>query len=277
MADKLPAWQARLLYRVGRLELVKTTLASMPIHAMMAMDLPVKTIEAANKICRGILWKGRRDVHGGHCLVAWDKVCSPKEFGGLGVPNLRLLNISLRARWPWLARTDPARSWAEFNIQVSSDSLAIYRAATKCTIGDGSTILFWTDWWLQEGRIHDILPNLFRVVKKSATKVRTVRQAKSGQWWRDVSPNMNTHALQEFIQLVDRLRNIQLADGIDGKVVWCWEGDGLFSALSAYRAHFAAHIKSAGATELWKSRALATWKFFSWLAAQQRCWTADRL
>uniref|UniRef100_A0A453BP67 Reverse transcriptase domain-containing protein n=1 Tax=Aegilops tauschii subsp. strangulata TaxID=200361 RepID=A0A453BP67_AEGTS len=220
MADRLPAWQARLLYRAGRLELVKTTLTSMPIHAMKALDLPVKTIEAANKICRGFMWKGRRDVHGGHCLVAWDKVCSPEEFGGLGVPNLRLLNISLRARWSWLARTDPARPWAEFNIQVSSDSLAIYRAAKKCTIGDGSTVLFWTDWWLQEGRIHDILPNLFGVVKKSATKIRTVRQAKSGQWWRDVSPNMNTQALQEFIQLVDRLRNIQLADGTDDKVVW---------------------------------------------------------
>ena len=210
-------------------------------------------------------------------MVAWDKVCSPKEFGGLGVPNLRLLNISLRARWSWLARTDPARPWEEFNIQVSSDSLAIYRAAMKCTIGDGSTVLFWTDWWLQEGRIHDILPNLFRVVKKSATKVRTVKQAKSGQWWRDVSPNMNTHALQEFIQLVDRLRNIQLADGIDGKVVWCWEGDGLFSARSAYRAYFAAHIESAGAMEIWKSRAPATCKFFSWLATQRRYWTADRL
>ena len=108
-------------------------------------------------------------------MVAWDKVCSLKEFGGLGVPNLRLLNISLRARWPWLARTDPDRPWEEFNIQVSSDSLAIYRAAMKCTIGDGSTVLFWTDWWLQEGRIHDILPNLFCVVKKSATKVRIVR------------------------------------------------------------------------------------------------------
>ncbi|XP_073361050.1 uncharacterized protein [Aegilops tauschii subsp. strangulata] len=29
--------------------------------------------------------------------------------------------------------------------------------------------------------------------------------------------------------------------------------------------------------EIWKSRAPATCKFFSWLAAQKRCWTADRL
>ena len=89
-----------------------------------------------------------------------------------------------------------------------------------------------------------------------------------------MSPNMNTQALR---QLVDQLRNIQLADGIDGKFVWCWEGDGLFSARSAYRAHFAARIESAGAMEIRKSRAPATCKFFSWLAAQKRCWTTDKL
>lgn len=107
-------------------------------------------------------------------MVAWDLVCSPKEYGGLGVPNLRLLNTALRSRWSWLARIDPDSPWAECSVQVSSDSMVIYRAATKCNIGEGFTTLFWTDWWLREGRIHDIMPNLFSVVKKTAIKVRTV-------------------------------------------------------------------------------------------------------
>lgn len=94
MADRLPAWQVRLLYRPGRLELLKTTVATTPIHAMIALDLPIKTLEVVTKICRGFLWKGRRDVSVGHCIVAWDKVCSPNEMGGLGVPNLRLFNLA---------------------------------------------------------------------------------------------------------------------------------------------------------------------------------------
>jgi hypothetical protein len=33
---------------------------------------------------------GAKNVHGGPCLVAWNKVASPKEYGGLGIPNLKL-------------------------------------------------------------------------------------------------------------------------------------------------------------------------------------------
>lgn len=98
MADRLPSWQARLLYRARRLELLRTTLLSMLIHAMMALDLPINTITTVNKICRGFLWNGRHKVNGGHYIVAWDQVCMPKEHGGLGVPNLPLLNSTLQAK-----------------------------------------------------------------------------------------------------------------------------------------------------------------------------------
>jgi hypothetical protein len=54
---------------------------------MMSLDIPAKTVSAIEKIIRGFLWKGRKDVRGGHCLVAWDKVCAPKEWGGLGFPT----------------------------------------------------------------------------------------------------------------------------------------------------------------------------------------------
>ena len=107
------------------------------------------------------------------------------------------------------------------------------------------------------------MPNLFGVVKKSATKARTVREALSWQWWRDVSANMDAQAIQEFLRLVDRLRSVELVEGIDDKIVWTWKENGLFSARSAYRGHFAARIEAAGATKIWKPRAPATCKSYS--------------
>ena len=59
------------------MELVKTTLTAMMVFLMMAFDLLSKTIVAPEKICRRFLWHGKKEANGGHCRVAWKKVCCP--------------------------------------------------------------------------------------------------------------------------------------------------------------------------------------------------------
>jgi hypothetical protein len=85
-----------MLNRAGQLEIVRSMLAAMSIFATMSLDVQLETLLVIEKILHGFLWKGRKDAHGGHCLVAWDKVCMPKEFGGLGIPNLQKMNLALR-------------------------------------------------------------------------------------------------------------------------------------------------------------------------------------
>lgn len=113
----------------------------MLVHAMFILDIPAWSIKDMIKIFRGFLWKDRKDVHVGHCLVAWDKVCMPKDLGNLEIPNLRLINIALCARWPWLDQTMAEKPCEEFNIQVPAESLVIFNAATRSIIGDGSFAL----------------------------------------------------------------------------------------------------------------------------------------
>ena len=38
-------------------------------------------------------------MQGGHCLVAWVKVCLPIELGGLRISYLKTLGSALRMRW----------------------------------------------------------------------------------------------------------------------------------------------------------------------------------
>ena len=74
VADRLPGWKADLLTKAGRCILVQFVLTSMMIYLLLALDLPPRALKAIDKIRRGFLWKGRKEVRGGHRLVAWPMV-----------------------------------------------------------------------------------------------------------------------------------------------------------------------------------------------------------
>jgi hypothetical protein len=59
-------------------------------------------LDEVNRWARGFFWAGKDRVEEGQCLVAWQQVCKPVKFGGLGVKDLRLHGIALRVRWEWL-------------------------------------------------------------------------------------------------------------------------------------------------------------------------------
>lgn len=88
VADCLPLWKAAMLPKSGRLLLIQSVLCAIPVHSMLALQLPLKTLSALVKICRGFLWCGKKEARGGNCAVAWEVVCTPKWAGGLGILNL---------------------------------------------------------------------------------------------------------------------------------------------------------------------------------------------
>ena len=106
-------------------------------------DLPKWVIKAVDKTRRGFLWKGQEQANGGNCLVSWERVHRPLEFGGLGIHNLEKLGWALRIRWLWAQKTDPSRPWAGFQVQIPQCAEAMLRLAVDCIVGNGESILFW--------------------------------------------------------------------------------------------------------------------------------------
>ena len=93
-------------------------------------------------------------MHAGHCLVAWDMVCMSKTLGGLGIPNIKLMNLSLRTRWMWLKRVEGSKPWKKFNIVLPTVQ-QLFEVATSSSVGDDASMFFWTDRWLPQGWIKD--------------------------------------------------------------------------------------------------------------------------
>jgi hypothetical protein len=85
-----------MLSQVGKIQLVKATLQNLPTYALSLFGIPIKFAEIMERIQRDFLWSGTEDQKR-YPLVAWDKVCLPKNLGGLGIRKLKHLNISLQA------------------------------------------------------------------------------------------------------------------------------------------------------------------------------------
>jgi hypothetical protein len=97
--DRLPSWKADLMTRDGRKVMVQHVLTGIFVYLAMAIDIPPWALHAIDKIRRGFLWRGRKDAKGGHCLIAWGRVCRPLHLGGLGISSLKELCWALRTRW----------------------------------------------------------------------------------------------------------------------------------------------------------------------------------
>lgn len=230
IARCLPRWRAANMPKSGRMLLVKSVLCAMPLHAMLALDILQKIITAITKIRRGFLWSASDKAIGGQCAVAWEKVCTPRWAGGLGLPNLKWMNIALHARWPWLQRTDSTRPWAEFQIEVPEASRLLCAAASHSLIGDGCSTLFWEDRWLDGNRVQDIAPNIFATIRPAMRAARTVLQALSeGSWISDVGSDLSGQMLGEYHSLWAMLSTVQLSQGTPETITWSWEPDGNFT------------------------------------------------
>lgn len=264
--------------RAGRRVQVQFVLTSMLIYLAMAIDLPARALKAIDKIRRGFLWRGRKEAKGGHCLVAWSKVCWPLELGGLGISSLKELGWALRMRWLGLERTEPDRPWEALPIQVPDKVRALFSVALQTEIGDGANTFFWTDHWIHGQRISDIAPWLFAIMSKRRTSKRTVQEARTNRTWiSDTQGALTVGVITEYLLLWDILLDLELQHGVNDTHFSRLSSNGVYSTKSAYETMFLGSIIFEPYVRIWKTWAPPKCWFFMWLVAHNRCWIADRL
>ena len=153
----------------------------MLIYFLMALDLPAWALKAIDRIRRGFLWKGRKGVRGGHCLIAWPKVTRPCYLGGLGISHYQFFGWALRLRWLWLQKTKPDKAWS-FLLVKAPHQVQDFFAAAVVTVSTSTHAEIKATIFLKKNAIASSLPSIWAQLSICSKLI---------QWW--VHSQQNRH------------------------------------------------------------------------------------
>jgi hypothetical protein len=231
----------------------------------------------------------------GSALVAWKKICRPKEQGGLGVLNLEIQNKALMLKnlhkyfnnldipWVHLVKESYYSSgnlptvnlegsfWWKSHLKL----LDIYKAMARCNIGDGSSVSFWTDLW-ENNCLHQTFPHLVTFAKFTDW---TVEKVVHTEYLEDMFHlPLSQQAYEEFQSLESlcqrTLRTIHAGNKDTWTYIW---GNAKFSSQDAYKAMIGYSPAPKIFSLIWKSSCQAKHKFFFWLLLHDRLNTRNLL
>jgi len=129
-----------LLSLRGRIIMINVVLSAILMYFLFFFPLPIWVKRDIDSLRVKFLWNGAHRGGKGFCLVNWKRVCKRKEFGSLGVINLRDFNTTLLLKWWWKLLEDLSHKWASL---VSHNHRPITGWRLDRCINEASSSLFW--------------------------------------------------------------------------------------------------------------------------------------
>nr|XP_023887252.1 uncharacterized protein LOC111999356 [Quercus suber] len=97
VANKVSGWKEKLLTNAGKEILIKVVAQAVPSYTMSCFLLPNKLCDDLTGMTRKFWW-GQANKERKLAWLSWEKLCMPKDRGGLGFRDLKLFNIALLAK-----------------------------------------------------------------------------------------------------------------------------------------------------------------------------------
>eukprot|EP01018_Ginkgo_biloba_P002840 Gb_14740 [translate_table: standard] len=152
---------------------------------MSAFKILASTRSALEGIQKSFLWSGAKDKRK-IPLVAWDKVCTLKRVGGLGLRDLKTMNKALLGKLGWFVVKESSSIWVKIlrakylrnlldlmGVSPLPRGSEFWNSLVKCgdvlslgfgwKIGGGQNVEFWDDCWLEDSPLN--LSPFFSVLK----------------------------------------------------------------------------------------------------------------
>jgi len=168
----LSKWKEKHTF-AGRVCLVKSVISALPIFFVSFFKAPKLIVNEITKLQRKFVW-GWGAEQNKISWVKWDRICQPKDRGGLDIRDFKKFNEAL-AKWKWRFATEEKRlwrdvlmskygDWRELNTmqKLRYESIWWRDLMSMCgegngqnwfdqnitwRLGSGSNIRFWIDRW----------------------------------------------------------------------------------------------------------------------------------
>ncbi|RVW74087.1 putative ribonuclease H protein [Vitis vinifera] len=301
MRRRLAQWKRQYISKGGRITLIKSTLASIPIYLLSLIRIPKVVAKRIEKIQRDFLWGGG-SLEGKVHLINWQVVCSPKEEGGLGIRKIDLLNKTLLGKWVWRYAYEKDNLWKKaIGVKYGQEGCGwrtkevcgpygvglwkeIMKEAEWCwesmdlKVGKGNRVLFWMDKWCGNEALSQTFPQLFTLAGHKNAKVCEVWDSSLGQggWNLSLARDFNDWEIDQIGEMLNLLKDFRISQEEDS-VRWKREGNGVFGAKGAYRSLSGHSVGAFPNRRIWMDRVPTKVSFFAWEAAWGKILTLDKL
>ncbi|RVW65604.1 putative ribonuclease H protein [Vitis vinifera] len=301
MRRRLALWKRQYLSKGGRITLIKSTLANLPVYQLSLFRMPKLVVKRLEKLQRDFLWGGgsmERKIH----LINWEVVCSQKESGGLGIRKIDLLNKALLGKWIWRFAFEEDMFWRKvvgvkygqlgfgwrtkeargtFGVGVWRE---ILKESSWCwenikfKVGKGTKVSFWTDHWCGNEVLSQAFPQLFTLAAHRSASVNEMWDSSLGQggWNIRLSRNSNDWELDALGELLHMLRDLRISLEEDA-VIWKGEGHGRFQIRDAYKLLTGSNVTTFPERSIWVDKVPTKVAFFAWEASWEKLLTLDKL
>ncbi|PWA60122.1 RNA-directed DNA polymerase, eukaryota [Artemisia annua] len=174
--SRLSKWKADCLSIGERVTLIKSVLESLLAYFFSLYKAPCKVIKDLESFISRFLWGGSKEVQKIH-WVAWDRVCTPKKCGGLGLCKLKFINVALLAKWGWRFKKerDSMDSWVWIGVGDGVFSVSAVRKQLYYDMDFSNITVFeWCKWILKKCNIFGWRAEMGRIPTATALRHRNI-------------------------------------------------------------------------------------------------------
>ncbi|GKU91159.1 hypothetical protein SLEP1_g5069 [Rubroshorea leprosula] len=248
---KLSTWKGKHLSIGVRIMLINSVLSSLPVFLMSIYKIPSGIVNSIDKMRRNFLWGGEgegRKIN----WVSWERVCKKKEWGGLGVKDMKRFNLALMGKWWGRLASKDEGLWRRVIEGKYSEGRGNWMDWVRDGRGMGS--LWWRDvcnlnnrdgenvGWLEEGKdkecyqMGNTQDGTYLLSTGKDKECYQMGNTQDGTWQWNLSwrRTLFEWEKEESMKLQGIIDKVKITPGRPDKWQWIHSSDGHYSTKLAY-------------------------------------------